>query len=363
LSFFLSLILFSGCNCGETYDFDETADKELAIVNVSDVQWTGVAVSGSGRIFASYPNHSPSHTISVAELTDTTVVKVYPDESWNRWSTGMNAEEHFISVQSIFIDRAGFLWILDSGNPQVNGKHSGVVQGGAKLLQVDLAKNNVIKTIKFNPPEVTALSMLSDVRIDEKREIAYITDSYEGALLVVDLRVNRTRRLLAADASTKSDNVNIVVDGNPFTSETGQSSVVHIKSLSLTPDGGWLYWRALTGQMLYRVNTDFLLNESLSASGLSAAVEKVEVKFLPASDGMIMGPDGTLYVASMEMHAILGVRNNTFFRVKQNKSLLHWPSSFSIANGFMYVVNSQPDPNGSMQPYKMFKFRIPVPKG
>jgi hypothetical protein len=360
---FLVIVLLVSCECGETYDFDETADKELTSVASSKVQWNSVAVSTGGRMFVSFPNRSTAHGASVAEITDTTNLKNYPRDQWNTSDESVTPERRLIAVQSVFIDNMNFLWILDAANPERNGNPSGVIDGGAKLLKVDLATNNVVKTITFHLPYITASSVLSEVRIDERRQIAYITDSNDGALLIIDLENENMRRVLDGHPAMKSENIQLNVDGHAVTNEAGDFPVIHAKSLALTTDGGWLYWRSPTARTLYRINTEFLRDVSLDKHQLSEKVEKVDVKYLPPSDGMIIGPDGTLYIGSMEMHAVLGVRNNTFFRVKQNKELLHWPSSFSFSQGFMYALTSQPQPGDKRYPYRIFKFKVPLPNG
>jgi hypothetical protein len=357
-----TLIFLCGCDCGEKYDFDETADKELAAVASSRLQWTGVAVSKGGRIFTSFPNRGSLHGVSVAEITDTTSFKSYPDELWNAWE-GSAPESRLISVQSVFVDNMDFLWILDGANPERNGKFTGVVEGGAKLLQVDLAVNRVVNIIRFNAPAITPSSVLSDVRIDESRRVAYIADSNEGALLIVDLESGQARRVLENDRSTRSENVSVMIDGSVPTNEEKSSAAAQVKNLALTPDRGWLYWRSSAAYSLYRINTDFLRDETMSPAQLADRTEEIKIKLLPLSDGMIMGPDGTLYVGSMETHAVLGIRNNTFFRVKQNKDLLQWPSSFSIADGYLYALASQPKPADARRMFRLFKFSIPLPKG
>jgi len=356
----LVVVFLSRCDCGENYDFDATAEKNLTAVAGSNMQWTGIAVSDQDRIFVSFPNRSSSHAISVAEVTDSVNFKSYPDDAWNSDVPNGDPENSLVAVQSVFIDNAGFLWILDSANPERDGRFTGVVAGGAKLLQVDLATNKVVNKIKFEASVVTPATVLSDVRVDEQRRMAYVTDSNEGALLVVNLENGGARRLLEGDPSTQSDHASILIDGTEF---PGQLTAIHANSLALTPDRRWLYWRSMAGQPLYRINTDFLRDESLKPSDIPAKVEKIDIPFLPLSDGMMMGSDGTLYLTSMETHAVLGVRNNTFFRVRQNKELLQWPSSCSIANGFMFVATSQPSLTDARRPYRIFKFQIPGPKG
>jgi hypothetical protein len=65
-------------------------------------------------------------------------MKPYPNADWNDWrdewrNDPERARERFVCVQSVYCDDEGMLWILDPGNP----KFGGVVENGAKLIQVD----------------------------------------------------------------------------------------------------------------------------------------------------------------------------------------------------------------------------------
>jgi hypothetical protein len=59
----------------------------------------------------------------------------YKDQSQN--------ENHFVSVQSVVIDPANRLWVLDTGSPLLKN----ALPGGPKLVAIDLATNKVIKRI------------------------------------------------------------------------------------------------------------------------------------------------------------------------------------------------------------------------
>src|SRR4051812_2159600 len=203
--FFSGLILpifltFAGCDCSESISADqENLEKNIFLVATSTRQWTGLAVSNTSALFVNYPNWSADHTISVARLTSGSDVVPYPNEEWNSWSEGKDAATHFIAVQSVFIDKNKFLWVVDAANIQRDGSYKGVVAGGAKLVKIDLTTNAVIQTIIFHEPVIKATSYLNDVRIDEDRNIAYLTDSNEGAIIVVDLFTSVSRRVLSND--------------------------------------------------------------------------------------------------------------------------------------------------------------------
>jgi sugar lactone lactonase YvrE len=161
----------------------ESGRTTLAVVAESDVLWTGVAVSREGRIFVNYPRWSPNVAISVAEVTGSGAVTPLPDSEWNRWEEGLPPRSRFVCVQSVYVDSSDDLWVLDAGNPLL----AGVVEGGPKLVRIDLGTNEIVRVIFFDEPVVQRESYLNDVRVDAKSGCAFITDSGAGAIVVVDL--------------------------------------------------------------------------------------------------------------------------------------------------------------------------------
>jgi hypothetical protein len=103
--------------------------------------WTGVAVSGDGRVFVNHPRWSPYVTVSVAELLPSGEVRPYPDSSVNAWGESAEVDSHLVCVQSVVCDGHNNLWILDTGNPYL----AGVRDGAAKLMQVDLATDRIAR--------------------------------------------------------------------------------------------------------------------------------------------------------------------------------------------------------------------------
>ena len=112
-------------------------------------------------------------------------------------------------MQSVVVDDQDALWVLDPASP----KTEAVVEGGPKLVKIDLATNKVMQTITFDENVAPKRSYLNDVRLDTKTGDAFITESGTGAIIVVDLKSGQARRLLANNPSTKLEpEAEIVVD-------------------------------------------------------------------------------------------------------------------------------------------------------
>ena len=81
---------------------------------------TGVTVSQKGRIFVNFPKWGDEVSFTVAEVKDGKAV-AYPDEAINQTDThdlgADDAAAALVSVQSVIVDPADRLWILDTGSP------------------------------------------------------------------------------------------------------------------------------------------------------------------------------------------------------------------------------------------------------
>ena len=260
----LASILFFSC---------QSLKQEVSLSEVarSENLWTGIAVSEEDRIFVNYPHWSPQTTISVAEIISTDSTRPYPDNELNRWNPDLKPEDHFICVQSVYIDRKNYLWILDAANPLFQV----VVSGGAKLIKIDLQNDQIVKKILFDNQIAPERSYLNDVRVDTKRNYAYITDSGEGAIVVVNLATREARRLLDDHFSTKAEDITFTVEGQQLNLK------VHSDGLALDPQNQILYYQSVTNRRLYRIDTKYLRDFSISNTRLGEKVEFVTDQWYP----------------------------------------------------------------------------------
>jgi sugar lactone lactonase YvrE len=328
------------------------------VASFPDKQITGVGVSTqSGRIFVNFPYWSDDHSISVAEIINGQP-KAFPNDECNKPG---RAGSHFICVQSVVVDDQDNLWVLDPAAPKMQE----IVKGGPKLVKIDLATNQVVQTIPFGEEVAPKKSYLNDVRIDTRTNTAFITESADGAIIVVDLKSGKARRLLDGHPSTQPENdVNLVVDGKVLIDQQKRTAPqIASDGIALDVKKGYLYYHALTGHTLYRIKTDFLTDEKLSEKDLESKIENVGQT--PAPDGMLEGPDGSVYLTDLENSRV--VRWNPASKhvepVIADRRLL-WPDTLSWGpNGEIYVTASQIENmprfnNGKStrtEPYKLWK--------
>lgn len=306
-------------------------------------QWTGLAISRSGRTFVTFPLWSGDVPISVGELFAGGELLPFPDRTWNSWAPGAPAAGRFVCAQAAWVDRDDFLWIVDSGNPLF----AGVVPGGPKLVRIDLAANRVARVYPLESA-VPRNGYLNDVRVDPARGVAYLTDSGAGALVVVDLATGKARRLLSGHPSVRSEGEDVSPGGTPWRLPGDVKPEVHADGIALDPHGAFLYWQALTGRTLWRVATGALLDPSLPGEELAARVEKVAEP--GPSDGIEFGSDGRLYLTGISASSIRRLSETGQVETVAYSPLLSWPDSLAVgADGTLFVSTSQihrmPDPD------------------
>jgi sugar lactone lactonase YvrE len=328
------------------------------VASFSDKQITGVGVSTtSGRIFVNFPYWSDDHSISVAEIVNGQP-KAFPNDEWNKAGP---AGSHFTCVQSVVVDDLDNLWVLDPAAPKMQE----IVKGGPKLVKIDLATNRVVQTIPFDEDVAPKKSYLNDVRIDTSTSTAFITESGRGAIIVVDLKSGKARRLLDGHASTQPEkDVKLVVDGKALLDQQKKTPPqIASDGIALDLTNGYLYYHALTGHTLYRIKTSFLTDETIPETELESKVENVGQT--PAPDGMLEAPDGSVYLTDLEGSAVVrwDPASKRLAQVIADKRLL-WPDTLSWGpNSEIYVTTSQIENmprfnNGKStrtQPYKLWK--------
>ncbi|OBK35382.1 gluconolaconase [Mycobacterium sp. 1245111.1] len=312
---------------------DAQADYEV-VAEFSNLMPTGVTVSDDGRIFVSFPRWGDDVAYTVAEVIDGKAV-AFPGEHVNSWG-GTRARERLISVQSVVIDPEGFLWLLDTGAPSF----SPYVDGGPKLMRVDLASNEIDRVLVIPDTAMTATTYLNDVRFDfSEGRYAYLTDSQPvGALIVADLDSGECWDRLRGHQSTQAqDQFRAVIEG-----EVRDQYRVGADGIAISPDGARLYYCPLSSRRLYSVDTAALKSRDISDNLVAEAVLDHGDKC--ASDGLESDSAGTLYATAYEHGAVLQRKaTGQWTTVLQSRRLL-WPDTLSIASdGYLYVsVNQLP---------------------
>ena len=324
-------------------------------------QLTGVAVSRSGRLFTCYPLWEGPLRYSLVEIVGGREAKPYPNEEMNSWKEGDDGKMKWVCVQAVYIDDQDAMWVVDPACPQMKE----VYQASHKLVKINLHTNAVEQTFFFEGI-ASEKSYINDVRVDTSKGIAYLTNSNEGGILIVEFVSGKIRQVLQRHPSVKSDpSFPFVIDGHEMMKE-GKPAKMQSDGIALTPDGEWLYYKPLTDNKLYRIQTKHLRDESLSAEELGNHVQ--DLGRFTTTDGMIFDKEGNLYIGDLQNSCINQLDKDHNMRTLLQDDKLLWPDSYSVSeDGYLYIscsqIHKQPEynegENKRTSPYTIYRMKFP----
>ncbi|WP_201985644.1 SMP-30/gluconolactonase/LRE family protein [Hymenobacter rubidus] len=349
-----------------THTATAPANSPLQVVaEFNDPQMVGVAVAPGGQVFACFPRWDWNPSFPIAKVGPNSTLTPYPNASWCTWNDSVKSEplKHWICPQSVFADKAGMVWVLDPAAPGLKF----TVPGGPKLVKTDPKTGQVLLTIPFPESVAPRKSYLNDVRIDLQNNYAYITESGLGALVVVDLKTLKARRLLDKHPSTKAvKGLVIKAAGHPMIDIQGKPAQFNADGIALSTDNAYLYYCPLTGHTLYRIKTAALRDPALSEATLGQQVETVGE--IPATDGLEIDAANNVYLTSFEQSALLRRTPAGKIETLVQDDRLQWPDTYSLTpDGTLYVTNSSihktPNWNKGVgqprPPFRIFKMALP----
>jgi sugar lactone lactonase YvrE len=336
---------------------------------------TGVTVSHQGRIFVNFPKWGDEVPFMVAEIRNGEPV-AYPDQAMNQTHPDDPAAA-LVSVQSVVVDPADRLWILDTGSPLFQPTE----YGGPKLVCFDLMTDKAVKKILFPQDVALPTTYLNDVRFDLRRGsegMAFITDSAQkgpNGIIVLDIASGESWRRLHDHPSTKAEQLHTflpIVEGRPFLEHQPNGSVnqgagMGSDGIAISANGTRLYYCPLGSRKLYSVDTDALADRSLNDREVAATVTD-EGDRGGASDGLESDAAGYIYSTNYEHNAILRRRpdGGEWETVTHDPRLL-WPDTLSLAaDGYLYITANQLHRQARYhkgrdlrrKPYTLFRVRI-----
>ncbi|MFM7735843.1 MAG: SMP-30/gluconolactonase/LRE family protein [Alphaproteobacteria bacterium] len=288
-----------------------------------------VAVSREARIFLTF--HPEGHpAIKVAEWKDGRAV-AYPDLAFQM----PQAEgAWFDTPLSLRVDSKNRLWVLD------HGSHGFSVP---RLLAFDLGLNHLEHEYWF-PREIAGRgSMLNDFAISPDAKTIYIADSSifrnSGAIIVYDVETKTARRVLDGDRSVQAMPYLMRVRGRDMQVLGAFALRPNVDSIALDRHGLWLYYGAVTSDVLWRIRAQDLDDPLLSPEQLSARVETFARKTM--SDGITVDWEDNVYVTDPEHDAIHRIDRRGEQVTLLRDERLRWPDGIGFArDGMVYVTCS-----------------------
>lgn len=298
--------------------------------------WNAVAVDGS-RVFVAGPRWAGGTGPQLAIVTSAGRVTPYPDAGWNNWQAGKDPAKAFVNINAIHLDRAGGLWVVDTGSPQFGGDP---LPAGAKLVRIVLATNKVDRVIPLGAELALPGSYIDDIRFNGDH--AYLTDAGKPGLLVLDLASGHARRVLDGHpAAIAREGRPIVVAGDTVRAPDGTPLKVNSDPLEVSADGKWLHFGPLEGPWS-KISTALLDDPTVSAEDLSRAVEPwID---LPPVGGTALAPDGSLYFADLASSSVKRRHPDGQIETLISDPVLHWVDApFLADDGRLWLPVPQMD--------------------
>lgn len=291
------------------WDFPTSAQREAFEAErlYTKAPLYGIKVDRQGRVFASVARildpRVPATLNLVVSKNGQSVLQPYPTWEVN----DATRPEGLRSVLGFTIDSHNRLWALDMG---YTGGETRAAAGGQKLVVFDLDSGRELRRIAL-PDAVAdpATSFLNDIALDERRQVAYISDSGSraeggaaGGIIVLDLKTGMARRVLDRSPLTGDDpDRPLQVNGEPAL--PGVALKVGINGIALSPDGQHLYWSITTGDAVYRVETRHLRDGALRDADIARQVTG-PIRIGGGSDGIAVGRDGAVYVTNVTLNRV-----------------------------------------------------------
>lgn len=303
---------------------DVPAGPELEVVAELDQAPGNVTVTPAGRI-----------VMSLHQFYDPTLRVVTLDE--NNQPAPFAAAAKVDAVLGIQADRDGVVWMLDNGMRTNKPR---------RLVGWDARRNRKVADIALN--KVTPRdAFLNDLVVDRDHDAVYIADPAGGAnaaIVVVDLKTKKARRVLEGHASVVPEDVDLVIDGAPVRVRTPDGNEIRprigINPIAADAQNEWLYYGPMHGTRLYRVRTADLRDPKLGPEALAARVETWAER--PISDGISMDADGNIYISDVGNNAVGVIGADRTYRILVQDPRLSWPDAFSFGpDGKLYVVANQ----------------------
>jgi len=329
----------------------------------------GLSVTSDNRVFVAFPNYDGGGQYALMEVVKDKL-KPYPDRSWNTKSQAIDRKDHFLRIQDLFVDSEDDLWVLDS-KPAPAGDifksdKSNQKTGVFALIKINTKTNKVERVYDFKGLN-KSVSALNDVRVDPQRQIAYLSDPGQAAIVTLDLVTGRIRTLLAKSDYTLADNITLVYDGQKMIDQKGHPFSSNVNGIALTHDGKYLYFKPINKVELFRIETGYLRDTTISEQQLAAKVENAGR--VGITHGLIADKTGNIYLTSSEQYAITYITPEGRLKVLVKDKNLLWPDSMGIGgDGYLYISCSQlqklPTWNHGQDrrqyPYKAYRIKLPA---
>lgn len=339
-------------------------DQKLEVVaTFGKSQPIGVSVSKSNRVFVSFPRREP-YRFGLTEIREDLRFP-FPDE---RWNTGQDPELSFVNVQDLFVDQNEQLWVLDSkpaSSGSIFGEQQDATDGQFKLVQIDLKQDTVRNVFQFADLD-KAVSGLNDVRVDTEKDLAYLSDPGQAAIVILDLTTGKSRKVLGKSSFTRADSSVILSYGDrDMVDDNGNPFRSHVNGIALTKDNKWFYFKPINATHLYRIQTRYLQDTSLTDTQLQEQVE--DMGEVGVTHGLVADKNGNIYLTTSMDYSVKRLTPDGKIETVVRDSRLLWPDSLGVGeDGYLYFSCAQmqllPQWNGGQHqlqyPFAVYRVKV-----
>nr|WKN37202.1 L-dopachrome tautomerase-related protein [Tunicatimonas sp. TK19036] len=341
------------------------SDELKPIASFGQSMAIGLSVSSDNRVFVAFPNHDGGGEFTLTEVIDGKIAP-YPNEEWN---TEGDYGTHFLRVQDLYVDTDDYLWVLDSkpaSQGSIFGDSGEKQQGQFKLVKINTQTDKVEEIYTFDDLDKTS-SGLNDVRVDTEKQLAYLSDPGQAAIVILDLTTGKTRKALEkTDFTLADDEVLLTYHGHEMWNKQGKPFSSNVNGIALTKDNKYLYFKPINQLHLFRIETEYLANASLSAEELKSKVK--DMGEVGPTHGLEADAKGNIYLSTSTDFAMKYISPDGKLHTLVQDSRLLWPDSLGIgSDGFLYFTCAQlqrlPQWNDGEDrteyPYTAYKVKLP----
>lgn len=337
------------------------SDKLIPVINLGEYKAIGVGVSSDNRLFVGFPRMGGKYEFGLTEIVNGKKIP-YPNLDWNQG-------EKFANVQDLFVDANNFLWVLDS-KPSPGGSifgHKGeAADGQFQLLKINLNTNKVDRVYRFEDLDKRK-SGLNDIRIDTEKNLGYLSDPAQAAIIILDLKTGKTRKVLEQSPFTLAKpEIVLSYEGNEMRDAQGNPFKSNVNGIALTKDNKYFYFKPINHEHLFRIETRYLADASLSETELKTKVE--DVGKVGVTHGLEADTKGNIFLSTSLDYTIKYVSPEGKLHTLVQDSRLLWPDSFGIGtDGYLYFSCAQLHLDArwnmgiakSKFPYEIYKVKLP----
>jgi sugar lactone lactonase YvrE len=306
----------------------------------------GVDIDRKGNTYVTTPRwidkRVPSTLSKVVSVNGKSVLQPFP--SWESSAIG-DAAKNLQNVLGVEVDSKNRMWLVDMG--WVAGIDE-TPDGAQKIVVLDLNTGAEIK--RYAIPDSVAnrkTSFLNDLVVDEKRQIAFVTDSGNrsgsptaSGIVIYDFKTNTARRVLDNHPSVQDDPKRELVVMGERVLPSGRLAV-GINGITLSADGSTLYWNVTTGDGIYSAKVDVLLNPKATQEQINAAITG-PLRIGGGSDGLSMDTKGRIYFTNLTSGKVqyFSAKDNTLQTIAQGPGT-EWPDSLTwdTKGGLLFSTN------------------------